>query len=249
MFDTLCTCVESSKNILEIYLSFNVSLARSLPNLYLFWNMFAIVHLMKMSHFIEYNLTPDTTSSGPMILRYFDALISKIDDISSDGHLPQAIPFGMIFRKLKIWYLHKREICINPHGNCENITGNKVVLDVLEDGAAPDARIMSNKADSSAPTLQPGQQPSIDQSYQQQTLMPMYDSQRHNSPINSTQSSWGTNPHTPSDIDYANNIGDAGLDSLTYVTSDWSNINVGTSEMEDIDAFMLNDESWMGLWM
>lgn len=109
--EALTICLDSSYRILDSYLAFDLSLiARTLSNFYLVWNVYAAVALIKLQALVD---CPKSNLSTvfPANLRtdfYLDAMLTRLEEVSSGGRWGPAEAFGYIFRKLKFWHLHKK---------------------------------------------------------------------------------------------------------------------------------------------
>ncbi|KAK6499788.1 hypothetical protein TWF481_010146 [Arthrobotrys musiformis] len=126
-FQSLSRSLELCRNILNSYMSLETPLARSLPNIFFIWLMYAGVCLAKLSTFIEKftfaqfgETSRDDKSSIPDLL---EAVYQRLAAHSQNGYLPQARPFETVFRKLKTWHIQKQAFCINLHGGCKESAG------------------------------------------------------------------------------------------------------------------------------
>lgn len=132
--DALCHCLRVSSNVLNIYISLDDATARSLSNLFLVWNMCAAVCLIKLGYFAEdlshYRTSNDGSYDLPSPLDLLEAMIQKLTSLSLHGYFPQSQPFIVAFRKLKMWFLQKKLICIKNDGNCED-GSNRTVHEIF----------------------------------------------------------------------------------------------------------------------
>ncbi|KAI1777168.1 hypothetical protein F4818DRAFT_340095 [Hypoxylon cercidicola] len=117
--DALCHCLKVSANIINTYISLDDATLRSLPNIFLVWNMCAVVCLAKLGYFAE-KLSPYRTDNAelPSPPNLLDAMIQKLTSLSQHGYFPQSRPFLVAFKKLEMWYLQKKAVCINKNGGC-----------------------------------------------------------------------------------------------------------------------------------
>ncbi|KAK6356233.1 hypothetical protein TWF718_000605 [Orbilia javanica] len=126
-FQSLSRSLELCRNILNSYIALETPLARSLPNVFFIWLMYAGVCLAKLSAFIDkftFNQfgenIKDDKSSIPALL---GAVHHRLAAHSQSGYLPQAQPFSTVFGKLKTWHIQKQAFCINLHAGCKESTG------------------------------------------------------------------------------------------------------------------------------
>ncbi|EXJ87472.1 hypothetical protein A1O3_04432 [Capronia epimyces CBS 606.96] len=216
-FNSLCSCVESIQGILETYISFPDSLARSLPNSYLSWTLYATVCMMKLGQFIDSSLT----DREPSIAQLVDATIEKVARVSENGYLPQAKACEGAFRKLKLWYQHKRAICINAKGlqNCIG-DGKGSIYSAL--GATSDpfsleqaSTVATSGIDATQTVLTPDINP-------HRQLLP---------------------PRT-----MAEEATEVAYDPSTYENTNWAEFTFDSDAMREFDAYMMDeneDESWL----
>ncbi|KAK6363482.1 hypothetical protein TWF730_000914 [Orbilia blumenaviensis] len=126
-FQSLSRSLELCRTILNTYISLETPLARSLPNIFFIWLMYAGVCLAKLSAFIEkftfnqFGETDDNDKSS--IPDLFDAIHRRLAAHSQNGYLPQARPFEIVFRKLRTWHIQKQAFCINLHRGCREPAG------------------------------------------------------------------------------------------------------------------------------
>ncbi|KAI1648969.1 uncharacterized protein F4817DRAFT_332436 [Daldinia loculata] len=132
--DALCHSLIVGANALNIYLSLDDDLTRSLPNVFLVWNLCVIVGLLKLGHFAE-DLSRSQTSgpdnyNTPSPLDLLGAMIQRLTTLTLHGYFPQSRPFIDAFKKLKRWYQQKKTVCINNNGSCDE-GSTEIVHDVL----------------------------------------------------------------------------------------------------------------------
>lgn len=122
--EAIFRCLISCQALLDIYCGLEDSLARSLPNMFLVWTIFAGFSLVKLGYLAEATSSPGSAMMTQMLSQrstpeFLDAMVSKIDAISRSGYLPQAKGFGLAFKKLKSYYLQKKHTCLHSGGECE----------------------------------------------------------------------------------------------------------------------------------
>ncbi|KAI1768629.1 hypothetical protein GGR53DRAFT_517786 [Hypoxylon sp. FL1150] len=241
--DALCHCLKVSSDIMTIYLSLDEATARSLPNIFLVWNMCAAVCMIKLGPFAEtasfYRTNGYSDRLSPENL--LEAIIQKLFDISQDGYFPQSRPFLIAFKKLKLWFQQKKAICINNNGGCFNGGSGPVhyIIGTQTPPASPSAR--------KAQIHKPSQTP----------VAPQYE--RHAAAVPEIQSAgqrnldWNLTPyaseHTRSQV---NDMALANDDyDMTYDTSqpntDMGDFEFDFNDMLDIDKFMRTTDD-DGLW-
>ncbi|KAK6515308.1 hypothetical protein TWF506_007653 [Arthrobotrys conoides] len=124
---SLSRSLEICRKILNSYISLETPLARSLPDIFFVWIMYAGVCLAKLSSFIDrftfdqfVETNKDEKSSIADIL---GAVHGRLAAHSQNGYLPQAQPFETVFLKLKTWHVQKKSFCINLHRGCKEPAG------------------------------------------------------------------------------------------------------------------------------
>ncbi|KAI0158136.1 hypothetical protein GGR57DRAFT_36183 [Xylariaceae sp. FL1272] len=122
-YDCLMKCIGSIQAVFDSFLSLEIPIARCLPNSYLLWNITAALLLIKLGHFGEAmtsNHEPmraEQTLSFKFILsHYLDSVARRIEQLTADGFMPQARPYVSVMRKLKMYYVQKRDSCITAQG-------------------------------------------------------------------------------------------------------------------------------------
>lgn len=109
-FDALRICLEACYTVIKQYLSFDVMVARCLPDFYLLWTVYAAVMLVRLSHFVE---TSPATIRQPeeSTAHLLWSLVARLAELSKDGYWPQARDFGVLFDNIRVWFLYKRSVC------------------------------------------------------------------------------------------------------------------------------------------
>lgn len=107
--DALVNLLENGHRTLDTYLSLEVSFARSLPNLYIVWNAYAMVILIKIHWIANSNACPlpSTLAADLKTEYYLEAILNRLMEIAADGHSPCAEAFGFLFKKLQNWHVHR----------------------------------------------------------------------------------------------------------------------------------------------
>lgn len=108
--DALAQCVDSSHSTLDAWLSMPVETARTVPNLGIVWNTYAIVALIKLHGVLH---CPDSKFSEVFspdlkVDYYLLAVIERLQEVSEDGRCPPAEAFVYVVRKLRSWFEHRR---------------------------------------------------------------------------------------------------------------------------------------------
>ncbi|KAI0176527.1 hypothetical protein GGR52DRAFT_365968 [Hypoxylon sp. FL1284] len=122
--NALCHCLKVSADIINTYLSLDDTTLRSLPNIFLVWNMCAAICLIKLGYFAEKisssRTSSDSLSDPPSPLHLIQAMIQKLSVLSREGYFPQSRPFAVAFKKLQLWFVQKKAICVQRNGGCYN---------------------------------------------------------------------------------------------------------------------------------
>ncbi|KAI1387923.1 uncharacterized protein F4822DRAFT_407986 [Hypoxylon trugodes] len=146
--DALLHCLKTGAGIFNTYLSLGDALARSLPNIFLIWNLATAVCLIRLGHFTN-DLSRYRTSHGdiydvPSPLDLVEGMIQKLARLSQHGFFPQSRPFLNAFQKLKSWYQQKKIVCLNSNnGSCDDGSGGAIhdVLGTQTPPASPPATV------------------------------------------------------------------------------------------------------------
>jgi hypothetical protein len=237
----LCACVESTQGILSTYLLLEDSFARSLPNSYLLWTLYAAVSLIKLRPFEEYILSREPTVSLPSptdrdsTLYYLDAMINKMSRISQNKYYPQSKSGGLAFKKLKSFMMKKREVCINAKG------GHKVGPTQSND---PVYSVFGQDSEGkSGSQLGLGQQePQISHDTSKDPVGYRHSaSQQVSSPILGQLHGM----HVSSSASGSAEQGDSAYDYMMDVNTDWDDFTLDPEELKKVDALMMDYEaSW-----
>lgn len=158
--DALCHCLKASADTMTTYLSLDEATSRSLPNIFLVWNMCAAVCMIKLGHFAEtassYRTNGGSNSDLPPPSDFLEAMIQKLSSLSQHGYFPQSRPFLVAFKKLKMWFLQKKAICINDNGECYN--GGSGPVHYILGTQTPPASPLTRNAHIHKPSQTPGEQ-------------------------------------------------------------------------------------------
>lgn len=114
--DALAQCVDSSHSTLDAWLALPVQTARTVPNLGIVWNTYAIVALIKLHGVLH---CPDSKfgevfSPDLKVDYYLLAVIERLQEVSADGRCPPAEAFVYVVRKLRSWFEHRRSGLAEP---------------------------------------------------------------------------------------------------------------------------------------
>ncbi|KAI2617738.1 hypothetical protein GGR54DRAFT_631222 [Hypoxylon sp. NC1633] len=246
--DALCHCLKVCLKILNIYLVLDDMTARSLSNAILLWNMRAAVCLIKLGHFAynlsRYRTAGDDFSYDPSFtLEFLEAIIQKLTRLSSNGYFPQSLPFLVAFKKLKLWSLQKKTVCMINNGNCVEEETYGPVHDILgpqTPPASPPATTLNTHA--------PSEARSDGQEHMGIQLESQFDFSDQTAVLATNQQSLGWDP----DLQIPNDVTVAGSAFVANYNPLYSNANLGDmglylDDMREINNFMeqADDE---GLW-
>ncbi|OTB01927.1 hypothetical protein M426DRAFT_323140 [Hypoxylon sp. CI-4A] len=249
--DALCRCVKAGTDALNIYLSLEDDLVRSLPNVFLIWNLGAAVGLIKLGHFIKdishYERSGNDIFDPPSPSNLLEAVIQKLTHLSRNGCFLQARPFIFAFKKIKTWYEQKKSICLNSNGGCADGS----------DGPFHD--ILGTQTPPASPPATPNtfnpQRPTDDQGRSGNGLQ--IDSGRNEKIMGpgipgTVQSNidWNTNALAEMETMAGNGTAAAAFNTTydpAYFNTDLGDFGFGLDDMRDIDNFMMQTED-AGLW-
>lgn len=218
--EALTTLFESSHRVLDSWLSLEVPFARALSNMYLVWNAYAMVILIKL-HWIVH--APDS-QFGSIFLSdnfrteyYLDAMINRLAEMSAHGHGPFAEAFGFVFKKLKTWHQHRGgQLSDDETGGGETDLRRLQASTMLQ--RDPTSIIHSAKMDQSTTSVPPSQQYT--------TLSGV------------VPGMWTTPDKLGSNLN-------AAYDAASYGNTNWEDFNFTAEEMDLFDVYM-NNNGWMG---
>lgn len=241
-FEALCRSLDSSQAVLSSFLSFEDSFTRLLPNNCFLWTMFAIVSLIKLIPFTEmlaHSQDPVVDVSRDSLPYYFGAMIERLARITQNGYVPQAKAYDAAFRKLRLWYSHKREVCINAHGSCDAVDDG-AVYSVF--GTGPESQ------EGEPPSNQPAPKPNgtaNGYSWQGSYAEPIDGRRELGSSDVSMQTPDSSNTGGLPGFE-ATPVMDAVYNPSTYANTNWDDLNFSAEAMKEFDTYMMDDDdSWM----
>ncbi|KAI1410480.1 hypothetical protein F5Y13DRAFT_181404 [Hypoxylon sp. FL1857] len=231
--DALCHCLKVSINVLNIYMSLEDTLLRSLPNVFLIWNLGRD----------NYNL--------PSPSDLLETMIQKLTNVSLHGYFPQSRPFLVAFKKLNMWFQQKKTVCINNNGTCDEASSESVhaVLGTQTPPASPSAT-GSNvpiPQDRTGGQTYPGNYPETGPERAGPITIPDFQ-------LTGQQSlDWDPSLHAfgraktlTDDTTTTNSAFNVAYDP-GYFNTDLDNLGSGFDDMKDIEEFMMQTDDG-GLW-
>jgi hypothetical protein len=248
----LCRCLESTQEILGIYLALEDSFARSLPNSYLLWTLYAAVILIKLRPFEEYAQSRGSAASlleasgHESTVYYLDAMIQKTSRICQDKYHPQAKSARLALLKLMSFYAKKREVCINA-------LGGRVVPDARGDNRV--YSVFGHDAESILPegdaALRSGQEETqaLDSKSNQSSWQRDCADQGCNSPILSFSNRTFATLSSPEEgsllILDRNAPGVSVYDPTAFANTNWEDFTWESEEMKEFDTSVMGyDVPW-----
>jgi hypothetical protein len=238
--DALTTCLDSCHRVLNSYLALDLEQARALPNLYIVWNTYAVVGLMKLAGVIQ---APDSAFSSIFtpdirVDYYLSAVLGKLTEVSAEGRCPPAESFVFVIKKLASWHQHKRAPWIGEDGNTQQPNTQQVQAEgltfrSLEENKAEDrasTNLMRNIPEKMGLPEKYGGIHLVNQGYN------MIAEDRVNSQM----------PPPGLDGFGASQTGDvnAAMNAANY-NLNWDELNFSQDEMNVFDTYM-SDQGWMG---
>jgi hypothetical protein len=228
--EAMSTLLTSSHQVLDTYLSLSTDCARNIPNIYIVWSAYATMVLMKLYwvfNSAESKLGPDFLPS----LRagyYLDAMLSRLSEISANGKNLCAAAFGFVFRKLKMWHLHRTgQLPEEEAGSVHDRASNVLAQDP--------GQIASSAKRMDIPGIL---SPSANDS-ETANLPP----QRLFTPALLPGTNWN-NSETAGHHASGQNL-NAAYDAASYGRTNWDQFNFSTEELDMFDIYM-NNSGWMG---
>lgn len=115
-------CLGSCSLAISHFISLPVPVARDLPLSYYHWMLFTIVCLLKLAPLAEglqkLTLKPtDTANDDNTVViapsEQLEQFTDRLETICKDDHVPQLGIFVTIMRKLQVYYLQRKELCMN----------------------------------------------------------------------------------------------------------------------------------------
>lgn len=220
--DALSTIMRSTHELLDIYLSLELDFARSIPNLYIVWNTYAMVVLIKL-HWLIY--APDSKLGAIFtpelnVSYYLDAMLTKMAQLADAGGAPCAEAFGFVWQKLKMWHMHRSGQFSDEEQNAgDNEARRRQATNNLS--GAP-FQVMITTKENEAPGINSGPRP----------MTPAFMAGFHSNP--------NFERLMPS-----SNL-NAAYDAATYGNTNWDQFNWTTEELNLFDVNMTKDSGWMG---
>ncbi|KIW22930.1 uncharacterized protein PV07_11175 [Cladophialophora immunda] len=220
--EALSTLLESSHRVLDTYLSLEVKCARNLSNLYIVWNAYAVVVLIKL-HWI-FN-SPESKLGSVFVpdLKtgyYLDAVLNRLGEVSAGGGNPCAEAFGFVFMKLKIWHIHRSGQLSDDEQGQDDQTRRRRASSILRQDPASiiaSAKRMEYPGLGSAANLPPT---------------------RPYTPALLPGGGW-------TNVDKFGSNLNAAYDAASYGNTNWDQFNFSTEELDMFDIYM-NNSGWMG---
>ncbi|KIX98988.1 uncharacterized protein Z520_05449 [Fonsecaea multimorphosa CBS 102226] len=219
--EALSTLLESSHRVLDTYLSLEVNCARNLTNLYIVWNAYAIVVLIKL----QWIFTSPESKFGSVFVPdlktgyYLDAILHRLGEVSAGGMNPCAEAFGFVFMKLKIWHMHRSGQLSDDEGQDEQTRRQQTSSILRQDPASiiADAKRMECPSSGTPANLLPTK---------------LY------TPALLPGGAW-------SNVDKFGSNLNAAYDAASYGNTNWDQFNFSTEELDMFDIYM-NNSGWMG---
>ncbi|EXJ88469.1 hypothetical protein A1O1_05399 [Capronia coronata CBS 617.96] len=217
--EALTTLFESAHRVLDSWLSLEVPLARALTNMYLVWNAYAMVILIKLHWIIH---TPDSQFGSIFLAdfrteHYLDTMINRLAELSASGHSPFAEAFGFVFKKLKTWHQHRAGHLSDDEPGGDPDSRRNQASDLLRKDTTS---IFESAKDLGPRTLGSP----LPQSYT--TLPGIFPGQ------------WAAPDKLGSNLN-------AAYEAASYGNTNWEQFNFSTEEMDLFDVYM-NNNGWMG---
>lgn len=248
----LCRCLESTQGVLDIYLALEDAFARSLPNSYLLWILYAAVVLIKLRPFEEYAQSRGSAASlidvsaHESTVYYLDAMIQKMSRLCYDGYHPQSRSAGLALLKLRAFYAKKREVCINALGGCAvpDARGNGRVYSVFGHDAEStlpegDMELRSAQEETHAPNTKPKEP-----AWQQERLDPGGNSTLG---VSDRRFASSSSPDEGS-LQIVDQSGPEAsvYDPTVFANTNWEEFTWQSEEMKDLETLVMDwDIPWM----
>ncbi|RMZ78074.1 hypothetical protein DV737_g4043, partial [Chaetothyriales sp. CBS 132003] len=136
--DALTTCVDSCHRVFNSYLAFDVETARKLPNLFIVWNTYAAVGLIKLDGIVNGIQSPFRTIFTPELHvdHYLSSVTQRLLEVSGDGCWPPAEAFSFVMKKLISWHQHKKGVGLWIPGDEESTHQAKDADNDVNDGSS-----------------------------------------------------------------------------------------------------------------
>ncbi|RMD40323.1 hypothetical protein DV735_g4800, partial [Chaetothyriales sp. CBS 134920] len=127
--DALATCLDCCHRILNSYLALEVDIARRLPNLYVVWNTYAGVGLIKLEGVVHGIQSPFRTIFTPdlRVDHYLSTVTQKLIEVGGNGRWPPAMAFSFVMKKLISWHQHRKGVGLCGAGDDVGSTTHKAI--------------------------------------------------------------------------------------------------------------------------
>lgn len=218
--DALTVILHACHKVLDLYISFDVEFARSLPNVVIVWTTYASVVLVKLHGFVH----DPMSKFGSIFLAdlkteyYLDTMLRKLAEVADGGHGPCAEAFGFVYRKLKMWHMHR--------------AGR-----FTDDERTPDEQELQRRQAASILRSSPA---SIMHSTKDSNLQAMDAQQLRNEARSAMMPNLqAEKPILTSDLN-------AAYDAASYGNTNWDQFNFSVEELNMFDLYMNNASGWMG---
>ena len=219
--DALTVCLDSSQRALNAYLKLDLETCRSVENLYIVWNTYALVALIKLHGVLHASdsmfgsiFTPDLR-----VDYYLDAISTKLREVSANQRWPPAEAFIFVTKKLRSWHTHKRAPYLDDASSSQM---DQTQRDPNDEAAME--RMMRKLPDAQRLPENWGQPPPKEATAPSPNATGTIDSQM----FGASQTS---------DLNAAFNAANYNID--------WNDLNFSQDEMNVFDSYM-NDSGWMG---
>lgn len=219
----LSTILEASQRVLETYVSLDLDLARSLPNMYIVWNTYAMVVLIKL-HWVVH--APDSKFGSIFFpdlkaSHYIDAMLVKLAQVSEGGQGPCAEAFGFVYQKLKMWHMHRAGQFADDDKDADTMDQRRQqATNILSSDTAD---IFRSTKDSTISNMDAERQ-QREASTNLAIVPPQFPLERQS---------------------LASNLNSA-YDAASYGNTNWDQFNFSAEELNVFDVYMNNASGWMG---
>jgi len=218
--EALSIILTACHTVLDIYISFDVAFARSLPILVMVWSTYAVVVLVKL-HWMVYD---PASKFGSVFLAdlkteyYVDAMLKKLAEVAEGGHGPCAEAFGFVYKKLKMWHMHR----------AGRFTDDEKTAGSGDQQQRQAARILL------------GTPASIMHSTSDEVIRDM-------NAVHSITAVPNTSiPNIQAEKSALQTDLNAAYDAASYGNTDWDQFTFSVEELNMMDLYMSNGSGWMG---
>ncbi|KIV91777.1 hypothetical protein PV10_06283 [Exophiala mesophila] len=220
--DALSTIMRSTHELLDIYLSLEIDYARSIPNLYIVWNTYAMVVLIKL-HWLIY--APDSKlgaiySPELKVTFYLDAILTRMAQLAEGGQAPCAEAFGFVWQKLKMWHMHRSGQFSEDELDVGDIEARR--RQATNNLSGPLMQVIATTKANIATGINSGPRP----------MTPAFLT--------------GYPPNQNFDRAIPSSNLNAAYDAATYGNTNWDQFNWTAEELNLFDVNMTKDSGWMG---